>query len=443
MLEALRDHMDALLPQWRDKRLLLAVSGGVDSVTLAHLLKDLNCHLTLAHCNFQLRGEESDEDQQFVEALAGRLGLQLHQKRFDTQEKHEYSKGSIQMVARELRYNWFRELMESHDYDYLVTAHHADDDLETLLINLIRGTGLRGLTGINSAVGTVLRPLLVFDKERILDYAKEKGYYWREDSSNEKSDYLRNQLRQEVIPVLKRIKPQLLQTSAQTMNNLKGSQALVGDYLQLIENLVVTQTSRGIELSIEQLKGLPHPEQLLYELLWTYGFTAWNDVAQLMDAQSGKQVLSPTHRLIKDREVLILTPRKAEGPKDSFKIERNTSQMDHPLPLRFSLVDQWEATNAHTAFIDEGKLNYPLELRPWRGGDVFYPIGMKGRKKLSKYFKDEKLSLTEKENLWLLCNGEEIVWIIGYRMDERYKVSRETQQILKIEHLAHDGKNFV
>ena len=428
--------MDTLLPDWREKRLLLAVSGGVDSVTLVHLLKDLSCQFALAHCNFQLRGEESDEDQHFVEALAGRLELQLHQKRFDTQERRENSKGSVQMVARELRYSWFDELMDTHNYDYLLTAHHADDNLETLLINLMRGTGLRGLTGITSVSDKIFRPLLEFDKESIFQYAKKQGYYWREDSSNQKSDYLRNQLRKEVIPTLKRIKPQLLQTSGQTMKNLMGSQALLDDYVQLIANLVLTETDRGIELNIEQLKGLPHPEQLLYELLWTYGFTAWSDIVHLMDAQSGKQVFSPSHRLIKDREVLILSPREDEPSIGSFSIGPDTSEIDDPVNLRFSRVDQWKATNAHVAFIDEEKLDFPLEIRPWKAGDFFYPLGMSGRKKLSKFFKDEKLSLTEKENLWLLCNGEEIVWIIGHRMDERYKVSRDTQQILKIEHLT-------
>lgn len=435
--------MDALLPQWREKRFLLAVSGGVDSVTLTHLMHELGCQLALAHCNFQLREDESDEDEQFVKALAGRLELKLYHKRFDTSVSKEISGGSVQMVARDLRYSWFEELLNEHDFDYLVTAHHADDDLETLLINLMRGTGLRGLTGINSLSEKIFRPLLEFDKESILQYAKKQGYYWREDSTNLKSDYLRNQLRLEVIPALKQIRPQILKTTRQTIENLRGSQDLVDDYLQLIKKLVLTSTERGLELSIDQLKGLPHPTELLYELLRTYGFTAWEDVVHLLDAQSGKQVFSPTHRLIKDREVLILSPRNDQSVKSSFSLQEGIEKIDHPISLRFSKTDKWEATNAHVAFIDEDKLDFPLQLRRWREGDFFYPLGMSGRKKLSKYFKDEKLSLTEKEGLWLLCSGEDIVWIIGYRMDERFKVNRETQRILKIEHLTHDGKDLV
>ncbi|PQB04144.1 tRNA lysidine(34) synthetase TilS [Aureitalea marina] len=434
MLNAVRQHMDELLPQWREKHFLVAISGGVDSVTLTHLLKDLGCHFSLAHCNFNLRGAESEADQEFVEDLSSKLGLDVYVKSFDTLKEKESAKGSVQMVARDLRYAWFAELMEEHSLDYLVTAHQADDDLETFLINSMRGTGLRGLTGINALTDWTLRPLLPFDKQTVVDYAKSKGYHWREDSSNQETSYLRNQLRLEVIPRLKQIKPELGQTIDKTLKHLKGSQSLVDDYMQLIRGLVLRETDSGWEIDLGQLAGLPHPNEVLYELLSPFGFTAWEDIYELQNAQSGKQIFSPTHRLIKDREVLILDERRDTLGVNNYFIQESDSALIEPISLNISAVDSFELTNANTVFLDKDKLNFPLQLRPWKEGDFFYPFGMEGRKKLSKYFKDEKLSLTEKENLWLLCSDNEIVWVIGHRMDERFKVERDSSRIIKIEY---------
>lgn len=439
MLGSLREHMDDLLADWRQKRFLLAVSGGLDSVTLAHLLYDLGCEFSIAHCNYQLRGAESDEDQEFVVDLAHQLDRQVYTRSFDTNSIREAQGGSVQMVARELRYTWFKELLQDRKLDMLITAHQADDDLETLLINLMRGTGLRGLTGINQLTEQTLRPFLPFEKQDILTYAKAKGYHWREDSSNKKTDYLRNQLRLEVIPLIKQIKPQVLGSVQHTLEHLKGSQGLVDDYIELIRRLVMSPTDGGYQLDIEQLQKLPHSRAVLYELLSPYGFTAWEDIHHLLKAQSGKQVLSGSHRLIRDRDVLILTRLQKDTKPQQYWLQKGVWELTEPLKLIITRADSFETTNANTVFLDEQKLQFPLQLRRWSQGDYFHPFGMKGSKKLSKYFKDEKLSLTEKENLWLLCSAEQIVWIIGYRMDERFKVDRQSEKIIKIEYVAHEG----
>ena len=415
-----------------EAKLLVACSGGLDSVVLATLLKEMGIEIGLAHANFQLRGEESDEDESFVLDLAEKWQVPVFTERFDTQEFADSQKLSVQMAARELRYRWFDEIMNDFKFDYLVTAHHADDDLETFLINLSRGTGLQGLLGIPAQNGKVVRPLLSFDREAILAYAKKENLFWREDSSNAKRDYLRNQLRHEVIPELKQASGTFLHNFQKTQQYLRDSGALVADYVALVSNLVFQQTEQGWELDLEKIKDLPNQNALLFELLRPFGFSAWEDIHSLPKAQSGKQIVSKTHRSLKDRGVLLVTEIPSKGPPKSKFIQKGEGLIDHPLKMSFIPTDKMGYVDSKVVYVDQALLEYPLELRKWQKGDVFHPFGMKGKKKLSKFFKDEKLSLATKETVWVLLSGGIVVWVIGYRPDDRFKVTSKTKNILKI-----------
>ncbi|MEM7187195.1 MAG: tRNA lysidine(34) synthetase TilS [Bacteroidota bacterium] len=430
MAEPFKSHIESLIP--KEKKLLLGCSGGVDSVVLGHLLHSLGYSFGLAHCNFGLRGTESDEDEAFVGSLANSLEVPIHAQRFETRTYSEENNLSIQMAARALRYAWFEELRLEHAYDQILTAHHADDDLETFFINLSRGTGIRGLTGIPQQTETILRPLLPFGRDVILKYAQQMEFYWREDSSNARTDYVRNKFRHEVIPAYKAAVEQPLKTLAKTQNHLRDSAQLIEDYMALVVNLVVTEFVDGYSIDIPKLINLPNPKSLLYELLRTFGFTAWDDIGDLLTAQSGKQVMSTTHRVVKDRDLLLISTLPEPEKPTSYPIRGAQTQLTTPIRLVLETADRYEITNAFTIFVDADKLTFPLELRKWKEGDSFQPFGMEGKKKLSKFFKDEKLSLIAKQKVWVLCNEQEIVWVVGMRMDDRYKVSKDTQHIIRI-----------
>jgi tRNA(Ile)-lysidine synthase len=427
-----RKHIDQNFPFLAGKRILVACSGGIDSVVLAYLLKDLGEDMGLAHCNFGLRGKESDDDQLFVVELSERWNIPVFAESFETKKYAEIHKVSTQMAARNLRYQWFEEIRSDFQYDFVATAHHADDDLETFFINFSRGTGLRGLTGIPEHNDFIVRPLLAFSREDIFRFAKENKIAWREDSSNIGKDYLRNQIRHDVIPPFKNISDAWLSTFRKTQNNLRNSEALVQDYLQLVTHLVMEEGPLGLSLHISKLNELPNRQALLYELLAPYGFTAWVDIDHLLAGQSGKQIFSKSFRLIKDREVLLLTQIPSEEIKDEKNITKSESQIDEPLKMSFIPTDKMGYIDNRTIYVDNDKLMYPLTLRKWQEGDVFQPFGMKGKKKLSKFFKDEKLSLAAKREVWVLLSKNQIVWIVGHRMDDRFKITPNTNKILKI-----------
>ncbi len=432
MLDILRKHIEQNLSLLKGKQLLIACSGGLDSVFLARTFHELEFRIGLAHCNFGLRDKESDADAEFVADLAEMLSVPFYEEFFQTEEYAKSRKLSIQMAARELRYAWFEEIRKDFGYDYILTAHHADDRLETFLINLSRGSGLRGLSGIPEISGFVVRPLLPFGREELFNHAREQRYHWREDSSNSKMEYLRNAIRQEVVPPMKKHLKGLINQFANTQNHLRESQALVEDYMVLIRQLVLKESDDGHILDIKKLNELPNPKALLYELLYPFGFTAWEDISDLLLAQSGKTVLSATHRLVKDRGSLLLTEIPSENETETIEIGERIERIDHPIELIFSSEEKVENSSTSEIYVDKSKLAYPLSVRKWRDGDYFYPFGMKGKKKLSKFFKDEKLSLVAKEKTWLLCSGDDIVWVIGYRADDRYKVDRDTKEIIRI-----------
>ncbi len=435
MIEQFQKHIDRHFSFLKNSKLLLAISGGLDSVALTHLCHQLKLNIALAHCNFNLRGKESDNDEDFVMQLAEDLDLEVFIESFDTKAYAEEHKLSIQMAARQLRYDWFEELSKQLKFDYILTAHHADDNLETFLINLTRGTGLDGLTGIPETNNFVVRPLLPFSRQGIEAYANKCKLKWREDSSNASTKYLRNKLRHDVIPVLKEISPQLLQNFQTTLSNLNDTADIVEACVQKVFKIAVdTSNEKEIKFKISEFKKLKNPKAYLHEFLKDYGFTEWNDVVKILGAQSGKQVLSSTHRLLKDRDYLILTEISLDEDHHGILISEKDKNIQIPIGiLHFDKVSVIGDLQSNIIYLDINKLKFPLLLRKWHEGDFFYPLGMQGKKKLSKYFKDEKLSLVDKENTWLLISGDAIVWVIGKRADNRFKVTDTTKPTLKIE----------
>ena len=434
MLNHLKTHIEKRLGFLNQSKLLIAISGGIDSVVLTHLCHKLGLNISLAHCNFNLRGKESDADEGFVLELAENLELEVFVQRFDTELYAKDNKRSIQMAARELRYSWFSELAEQLKFDFILTAHHADDNLETFLINFTRGTGLEGLTGIPEVNDKFVRPLLSFSSKVIETYARTNNIKWRDDSSNKSVKYLRNKLRHEVVPILKEINPGLLQSFQTTLNNLNESSEIVEESIDVfLKKAIESIGDKEVRFKISEFKKLNNPKPYLFESLKEFGFNEWNDVVGLLDAETGKQVFSPTHRLIKNREYLLLSEINLEE-SISISISDNVSQVETPFGiLFFDEADAIFGERTNIIFADKDALNFPLTIRQYKAGDVFHPLGMTGKKKVSKYFKDEKLSLLDKENTWLLCSGDDIVWVINRRADNRFRITESTKRILKIE----------
>lgn len=431
MLHALKNHLETNFLELQDSTSILAISGGVDSVVLAHLLHKLDYRFVLAHCNFKLRGAESDDDAVFVQNLAEKLGIPVFIQDFNTLRFAEDHKLSTQMAARELRYAWFEELRREQNAAYVLTAHHANDALETFLINLSRGSGIDGLQGIPARNGPILRPLLPFLREEIAHFAEENKLEWREDASNASDKYLRNHLRHHAIPALQKAAPDFLGSFSKSLKYLQDSAALVDDYISLLYPKIVTQTFKGFQLNIAQLKQLPNTNAVLYELLKDFGFTAWEDIYALPNAQSGKNVLSPTHQLVKNRNFLVLTKNEEQKPERLLIKENDELIAFDQKILSVEKVNKMGDFGPKTAVFDVEQLHFPLTLRNWEEGDYFYPFGMQGKKKLSKYFKDEKFSILEKKEVKVLCNGNEIIWIVGHRSDERYRVQQGAKSLLK------------
>ena len=433
MVTAFKKHIAAHFPALADQKILVACSGGLDSIVLLHLLQKIGFTLGVAHCNFKLRGAHSDADLSFVETIAGNLGVPVFTTVFDTKTYAKTQGVSTQVAARELRYEWFYSTATANGYDRIATGHHADDDLETFFINLSRVTGLRGLTGIASNTEQLIRPLLPFSRAQIMQFAKKEGLFWREDSSNSSRDYLRNKLRLDVIPALKGVNKTVLQNFKQTQQHLKESQALLEDYITLVTKLVVSQTDAGYEIDIKQLQALPNTNTLLFELLYPYGFTDFKAIASILESEVGKKVLSKQYVLQKDRNHLVLTTKEQVVDPHVYCIDAKQQSCTTPIKLNFTEVAQVGEHEPHSLYVDAGKLTYPLKVRAWRLDDVFHPFGMKGKKKLTKFFKDEKLSLLSKNSVWVLESGDEIVWVIGLRPDDRYKVTSATNKVLKIQ----------
>ena len=443
---SLKEHINTNLPFLNSKKLLIAISGGIDSIVLTHLMHKLKFDIGLAHCNFKLRGKESNKDEEFVKNLGEKLTIPVFAIHFETEKYAQENGLSIQMAARDLRYAWFKEIAFENNYDYILTAHQKEDVLETFLINLTRGTGLDGLTGIPAVNDTIVRPFLPFSRKEILVYATKKNLEWREDQSNASIKYFRNKIRHKVVPVLKELNPNLLQTFPTTINHLIGSQQIINDTIKKLQKKIITKKNNDLHFNCQALNKLNNPKIYLYELLKDYGFTEWNDMADLLQAQTGKQLFSKTHRLLKNRDELILSEIEDVKIQSHFKISENISEISQPFSLKFEVVTIATDTKSDQSkllaelilnppniiTIDYDKLNFPLKLRKWQAGDYFFPIGLNGKKKVSKFFKDEKISIIDKEKTWVLCSNNDIIWVVGHRLDDRFKVLNTTSKILKI-----------
>ncbi|WP_086478177.1 tRNA lysidine(34) synthetase TilS [Arenibacter amylolyticus] len=431
MLNRFINHIEENFPHLGKEVFLLAISGGVDSVVLAHLCAASKLDFALAHCNFHLREEESNKDEAFVRQLAKDLDKTLYVTHFQTREYATQHKLTIQIAARELRYNWFKELKQDHAIKTLVTAHHADDNLETFLINLSRGTGIEGLTGIPAKTASISRPLLKFSREEVVTYAKENKLAWREDASNEDVKYLRNNIRHTIVPRLKELHPTFLENFLRTQEHLLDTLKINQDYIQNLRKQLFIKEENQEKVSTTALLNLQPTKSYLFHFFKEYGFTQWDDIYGLLTANSGKEVHSPTHRLLKDREYLMLR-RITPEVETVYRISEGQAIINEPIPMKIEEIDQMEKFSQNILYVDKEKLKYPLIIRKREKGDYFYPLGMRGKKKVSKFFKDEKLDSFSKESQWLLCSGNHVVWIIGKRADDRFKITETTKNIVKI-----------
>lgn len=430
MLADFKQHIEANFNNLFENTFLLACSGGVDSMVLVDLCHRCNLDFVIAHCNFRLRGAASDGDEALVKEVGKSADIEIFVTHFDTIGYINKNKVSLQIAARELRYAWFVELMGEKAIDTLVTAHHADDNLETFVINLSRGTGIAGLTGIPSKTEMISRPLLPFSRDQILAYAHGHNLAWREDSSNNDTKYLRNKIRHEIVPRLKELHPNFLNNFELTRAHLSDTADLLGDYAARLKNELFENHDGIIRIAVEKLLSLKPRKAYLHALFSEFGFNAWGDISSLLTAMSGKEVFSKTHRLVKDREYLLLTEIRAIS-KEVYVISASEEGIENPINMRIIEVEALGEIGPKILYVDKETLKYPLTVRKWNEGDYFYPLGMQGKKKLAKFFKDEKVDVITKHNQWLLCAGESIVWVIGRRPDNRFRVTEKTKKIIK------------
>jgi len=424
---------------------LLAVSGGIDSVVMAELFHQSGFHFAIAHCNFKLRKNESEQDQDFVKKLAAYYQVPFHCTSFDT-AKYATKEGiSLQMAARQLRYTWFEQIRKKENYSSIAVAHHQNDEAETILINLTRGTGISGLHGILPRQEKIIRPLLFTSRSQIEDFAKENKLAYREDSSNTSLKYIRNKIRLQIIPVLKEINPDFENSIGKSVERIRNVEQIFRKEIEKARSKLVISQNNQVRISIAALKKWEPINTYLYELLKEFQFnsTTVDEVLDALDGIPGKKFFSPTHRLLKDRSELIITKNKEEKDTEYF-IEQHQELTCFPLNIKTALLQKSNKlsipTSPNIAWLDYQELKFPLKIRRWRKGDVFIPFGMTGQKKLSDFFIDQKLSLAEKENTWLLISDDKIAWVIGQRIDQRFGISEKTECIY-IVHLS-DYSNF-
>lgn len=418
-----------------DKPVIVGLSGGADSVALLAVLCDLGYTCIGAHCNFHLRGEESVRDEVFARNFAETLNIPFYKIDFQTNEYAANNQISIEMAARELRYQWFEQLRVELSAQAVAVAHHEQDNVETVLLNLIRGTGIKGLTGMSPQNGYIVRPLLAVKRADILSWLEYKALTYVTDSTNLSDEYTRNFLRIKVIPLLEELNPSVSEAITRTAENLTETEVIYSYTINEIKKKVLV----GDSILIEALLNTPAPKTVLYELLKPYGFnrSVVSDVFSVLAGESGKRFFSAGFQLLKDRDRLLIMPLSApETICDSRLLYENETQINEPIKLSLDRKKIKEgldiSKDKNIATLDLDKLEFPLSLRRWKDGDWFIPFGMKGRKKLSDYFTDKKLSLFAKEHVWLLCSGENIVWIIGERIDNRFCMDKNSKQALII-----------
>ncbi len=418
------------------QKVLLAISGGIDSMVLLHLFEKSGFEYGIAHCNFQLRGDESDKDEEFVKSQVLIHGVPAYFETFETAEYASLNGISIEMAARNLRYEFFEKVRIENDFDFIVTAHHQDDLVETFFLNLSRKTGIKGLTGIKEKAGKIIRPLLFADRAAIENYASQNYIDFREDSSNNEVVFQRNFLRHKILPLFSELNPSFKKNILASIENLKDAERVYSGVLQSEKRNVVSEKKNETIINIDALQNSSFPKILLLEILLEFNFnsTVVDEIFKSLSTESGKQFFSKTHRLVKDRKALFVSLIN-EAEDKVFYMEKDDVELFEPLDVSIEKLfaeDFQIIKKSNVACIDLDEIEFPLLIRKWRQGDYFQPLGMTGFKKVSDFFIDQKVPIHEKENTWLLCSGKKIVWIMGQRIDNRFKVTEETEKILKI-----------
>lgn len=423
----------------RNERVLLGVSGGIDSMVMARLFVSAGFDTAIAHCNFCLRGRESDEDEKLVERTASGYNVPFFIRRFETASHARENGISVQMAARNLRYEWFERIRSDNNFDLIAIAHNLNDNVETFLINLIRGTGLKGLSGMKPLSNRIIRPLLFATRQRIEEYCKQENIPFREDRSNAEVKYTRNKIRHILIPMLKEINPSIETTLNETAKRLAETGEIAARYLAQVKKEIFTADGETIIFKIYPLMPVAGNSTLIYELMKPYGVTGplVNDLINVMSGASGGKIITGTHSIIRDREELIISPLGKFLHDINCEIN-NTDELSVAKGIEFAEVIPVTSglrihDNRKTAFLDFEKIRFPLLIRRWKKGDSFVPLGMSHTKKLSDYFIDRKFSLIKKEETLILESDGKIVWIIGERIDERFKITSSTAKILKIQ----------
>ncbi len=440
MLEQFRGFIDENVLLSEKGKVILAVSGGIDSVVLADLFYQADISCIIAHCNFQLRGQESDHDEDFVRNLAVKYGYEVRIRKFDAKQEAEQDNQSVQMVARELRFNWFDELLVEPDLEFVATGHHFDDQVETFFINLLRGTGVSGLRGMLARQGKVIHPLLFATREQIEEYARQRGLPFREDQSNKTLKYKRNQIRHNLLPAIEKVAPHYRNSFRKTFRYLRHDEIMLKSLVNRTMSEITQNDEEVLYVNKSQLQNIPDKEYIMPYWLQQYGFH--EDIAikllESLPGLSGKQFFSHSHRITVDREYLILESYHEKADGRVYYVYPETGYVTSPISLVFKRQPKdrnFVLTKASdVALLDYNRLEFPLEIRRWRKGDAFMPLGMTGMKKVSDFFTDIKLSVPGKENSWLMfsANGD-LVWVMGHRIDHRYRITGETSEILKIE----------
>ena len=419
-------------------KVVAAISGGIDSMAMLHLLAGLKLQLHVAHCNFRLRGKESDGDEAFIRDFCVQNNLQVKVKHFDTTTYAKQNQISVQMAARELRYRWFEELRQEIAYDFIAIAHNLDDAIETVFLNLARGTGIRGISGIKIRSGAVIRPLLFASRNEIYLYAIENNIEFREDSSNLSVKYKRNQIRHTVIPGFLKLNPSFQETMRSNMDRFAEIEELVTEIILKEKEKITSKSGEGeLRMNIKQLRETKAPKTVLFEIIQPYGFSATvvTDVLENIGSQPGKVFYSSTHVILLDRDDLILR-EKVNMVDQEFVLEQGSTEISFPIKMKMNIFDRTEefavSGKRNVAELDADTLIFPLKIRRWHEGDYFYPLGMKGKKKLSDFFIDNKFTRFDKENCWLLISGDAVVWVISHRIDNRFKIISTTKQICRL-----------
>ena len=434
LLEAFKDFVKNEALFTPTEILLVAVSGGLDSTVLCELCYQAGYDFKIAHANFQLRGEESQRDEAFVRGLGDRYGKEVFVQRFDTASYMADNKCSIQVAARELRYRWFTEIHPG----VVLTAHHQDDNIETLLMNFFKGTGIAGLRAMLPRQGKIARPLLFATRDTLHQFASETELSWVEDSSNASDKYTRNFFRHQVAPLLESVYPGVRQQLGDNIARFREIEVLYRQAVAMQLKKLLVQKGEEVHIPVLKLQRSEPLHTLIYEIIHPLGFSSQQvpAMAALLDSPSGKYIVSDTHRILKDRNWLIISFLE-QAPADHVLVEKPEGTVPYGGgQLHFQLLDGGDRTlmqaDAAEAWLDASTINFPLLLRKWRPGDYFYPLGMRKKKKLARFFIDAKLSLTRKEKMWVLEMDRKIIWVVGMRIDDRFRLNDHTKQILRI-----------